>query len=268
MFISEYKSYDEYIEQQEEQNYKNCEEYHKCQNCEKYNTCKYFQKYHDDSYDSDSEYDYQEIQNHKWCMKCRERQKCKNIIFKESKYIDNILKFCDKYVNDKTYVYKLCNHYSIMDNSRRWLVILQKLAGTKTNEHRFGVLDTNCAKFRANKLKVIEIIDIYNPKYTKKSIINTFDSVHKKPYEVGKIIESDAFDEDIDSVCSDGIHYYNTPLPACYYRDVPNNYTGNWITWYNNGHKQSEGGYINGEQSGKWIEMSYDGNMHREYNFT
>jgi hypothetical protein len=271
MLLSGYQSYDKYIEQQDEQNYKNCEEYHKCRNCEGYHVCRYFQNYHyyKSSYQNyQAAYAYQKVQKTKWCLDCRDKKSCKSIVINKSKYIDDVLRKCDKYIRNITYVYKLCNNISILDNSRRWLVILQKTDDTKTNELRFDVSDKNFAKFRANKLKVIEIIDIYNPDYSKTIIINTFDSVHKKKYEVDKIVESDAYDDDINCVCSDGIHYFKTPLPACYYRDVPKNYTGNWATWYDNGQKQLQGEYINGEQSGKWIEMNYDGNIYREYNFT
>ena len=73
-----------------------------------------------------------------------------------------------KYI-DPLYVFKSC--------SRDWIVVLQKLADTITNESR-PVVDADCAKFRANKLQVVDIIHKFD-QTTRDSICNSV-YVYKK----------------------------------------------------------------------------------------
>src|SRR5271170_1546949 len=88
-----------------------------------------------------------------------------------------ILERCSKYKDDESYVYKLCRNVHVhsteldektsivMDEKQNdWLIIMQKLVDTKTNEARKGVINKNCAKFRADRLKVVDIINVYDPK--------------------------------------------------------------------------------------------------------
>lgn len=51
-------------------------------------------------------------------------------------------------------------------NEKMWLVVMEKLEDTKTNESRKDVRNTNRAKFRADKLKVIKIFDMDDIKKT------------------------------------------------------------------------------------------------------
>src|SRR5579872_3991989 len=97
------------------------------------------------------------------------------------------------YINSK-YVFKKCVNMYDTDKSRKWLVILEKLEDTKTNEDRKNVIDKNFAKFRANKLKVIAIFNINNPyeKPAKKAILNEYSS-NQTLYEVGEIVYADSY---------------------------------------------------------------------------
>lgn len=177
----------------------------------------------------------------------------------DSKYLDKLNEKCKLYAKDECYVYKLC--YNILNDEskdKRWMVIMQKLklSGTKTNEKRKNVVNKAHAKFRSNKLYIVDIFDIFDSNITKTQIVHECDTGFKLIrilYEIGKIIECDQYDENIDKICTRGIHYFKTPITAYYYRDVPKKYTGHWITWYDSGQKASEGGYIDGYQSGRWI---------------
>src|SRR5579871_6849761 len=99
-----------------------------------------------------------------------------------SKLNDLLIK-CNKYTSDMSYVYKLCNDAETkkpLDKKKEWLVILQKPDNVKTNEARSNVVDSNKkhAKFRANEMIVIEIInirtDIHTPdgSSTKMCVVN------------------------------------------------------------------------------------------------
>lgn len=191
--------------------------------------------------------------------------------------LNELCKRCNKYIDNENYVYKLCNDVSELKQEqknwkkfqvccRQWIVILQKTDNTKTNENRSNVRNKSHAKFRANELLVVEIINInvgmdIETKTLKTSITNLSDIIRfgdivpsfvETVYEVGKIVKSDIFDSNLDQICSGGIHYFKTLITAYYYRDVPKNYSGVWTTWYDTGQKSSEGKYKDGYQQGRW----------------
>src|SRR2546423_771115 len=61
------------------------------------------------------------------------------------------------HTDDPLCVYKMCE-----ETNGRWLIIMRKIteeSKTMTNETRLGVVDHMFAKFRANKLNVLEIVN-------------------------------------------------------------------------------------------------------------
>ena len=76
--------------------------------------------------------------------------------------MDKLVPYVAKYI-DPSYVFKSCSHV--------WIVVLQKLPDTITNESR-SVADPNCAKFRADKLSVVDIIHKFD-QTTTDSICNS-----------------------------------------------------------------------------------------------
>src|SRR5580692_5246112 len=163
----------------------------------------------------------------------------------ESIYVINnhllrvIITKCNKYIDDDSYVYKLCRDNLSDDAHRKWLVILQKLDTTETNELRTNITNKDHAFFRANRLKVIEIIDVDNPDISKKFIVNEYKFLETR-YEVGNITEPDQYSDDINIIYGGGIHYFKTPITAFHYRNIPENFSGYWIEWYDNGQKRTE----------------------------
>jgi hypothetical protein len=163
---------------------------------------------------------------------------------------------CKEYIDNPIYKYKLCTEYT---TTKKYLVILKNDEKTKTNEER-KVVDSLRAKYRANQLIVVKIIlidfDAVNnadPFNENKKII---DKLKHRPehikcdhiiYEVGKLVKADAFEDDINKVCAGGIHYFKSIDPAFYYRShVPENYTGEWTQWHDNGVKYTIILYNNG----------------------
>lgn len=162
-------------------------------------------------------------------------------IISENKNLQELLKLCHKYTSDKSYIYKLCSDISFNDQSSdrknseiKWLVIMKKLTMTRTNDARFDINDEFYAKFRANELLVVKIINADDPKTTTKFIINQYKN-YKLKYEVGKVVRPNKYDINIDNVCSSGIHYFKSLVRAYYYRFPPGDFTGTWIDWYDNG---------------------------------
>lgn len=153
------------------------------------------------------------------------------------------------YESDESYVYKLC--YSTT-NQKTWIVIMQKLKETKTNEERKRVYEKMLAKFRADKLKVIEIFNAIDPDETTTMIVNRF---NKKTltYEVGKIVEADKYDENIDKVCSGGVHYFKSLDAAFYFNRPLAGCTGYWFDINGDGGIDYVLKYINGIFAGNVI---------------
>lgn len=219
---------------------------------------------------------------------CNDSCSLEQRIIKSNKNLAKLLKLCREYKGDSFYVYKLCcDSLSKKDKSRKWLVILKKLWNTKTNEGRPDVVDYQCAKFRGNVFGVIKIINTNKPTLVKKYIVNEYVYENTRSitiYETGMIVYPDHYDGDIKRLCSGGIHYFKSPIPAFYFRnDIPTNYTGKWFTFRDDGEilheldvvdgegthyvrywskniKEAEGSFLNTKQSGIWIRWDHLGN--------
>ncbi len=197
------------------------------------------------------------------------------------------------YINDPMFVYKLCNN--------KWLVIMKKLTDenseikTITNETRDNIIDPLYAKFRANLLKVILILNVENG-----NIINFITNSYPDKtlctestvlYEIDKLVISEKFDNDLNKICTHGIHYFKSIEGAFFYRQIPLEFSGTWIRWYENGQRfkefeikngnlhgfytdwhenkiiQSEGNYINGAREGHWTFWHDNGKRESEGRF-
>jgi antitoxin component YwqK of YwqJK toxin-antitoxin module len=161
-----------------------------------------------------------------------------------------IQKINRRYLVEDKYVYKKCSDTLRKDKSRKWLVILKKIRTTKTNEER-KTIDPKTAKFRASELRVVRIINLNDPTKTIRYLVNDYEG-KKIKYRVGEIVRPDTFDEDINCVCSNGIHYFKSIEPAIFYGGVPTNYTGIGMNWYEDGQKREEQEYLDGKPTGRW----------------
>ena len=156
--------------------------------------------------------------------------------------MDKLVSFVTKY-NDSSYVFKSC--------SRDWIVVLRKLADTITNESR-PVADTYCAKFRANKLQVVDIINKFDQSITCDSICNSVYKDKQMVYKKGEIIEVEEFNTNVNEVCTTGIHYYKT-MKVAFYLELEIIIYGEWSCWHDNGRVKSNGSYKDGKVEGEWI---------------
>jgi antitoxin component YwqK of YwqJK toxin-antitoxin module len=157
-----------------------------------------------------------------------------------------------KYPSNEGYVFKSC--------SKEWIVILQKLEDTKNNELRDGVKDSMYAKFRANKLFVVNIVhkfdnskvshEIKNSEYADKTIVY-------KIWETNEVLN---FDENLNKVYAPGIHYFKNPEAAFYYelKTVKN---GLCKGWYANGKLWYEYAYKDGQLDGEYKQWYASGKL-------
>jgi hypothetical protein len=98
------------------------------------------------------------------------------------------------------------------------IVMLEKpLTGFICNESRKSVINKDMAKFRCNGLIVILIYDVVSQK--------TVSQILHKPnhwgglttYKVGEMVRPNRFDDDLDEICTCGIHYFLTLKAAMSY---------------------------------------------------
>jgi hypothetical protein len=155
--------------------------------------------------------------------------------------------------------------------------------GTATNEDRTGIVDSNYAKFRAEKAYIVSIT---NP-FTKEKHSSTMSkfvyggSVFEPiVYTVGQYVTPDKFDTTTDDVCSSGIHYFRSYDAAFSYHNqevnmyskhcVPDivkyKYTGDIIEYSDNGFKMYQNKYENGERV-NYMRYRSDGSMNFEYRY-
>jgi antitoxin component YwqK of YwqJK toxin-antitoxin module len=164
--------------------------------------------------------------------------------------LESIQRLCEKYSNDEKYVFKTCNNKP-HTSYHEYIVVMEKCKDTITNEDRKDIVDKNYAKYRANKLNVVEIFSVINLS-SKDYVVNSWSDSKLLRYEIGKIVECDKFDENLDKVCSGGIHYFKTIIPAYYHCAKPEKGHSKYMDWYENGRQKYEINYYNGILNGFW----------------
>jgi len=159
--------------------------------------------------------------------------------------------------NTGQFFFKSCGTY--------WIVVMKKVGDTITNQSRLPLDDPNrsFAKYRANKLAVVDIICKFNPNETTDQISNTYYKNHTVKYIKGSIVVPNSFDWNINKVCSTGIHFYET-IECAFYFELKKVENGKCTRWYDSGQKSSEGEYINGEKNGKWTYWYDNGQIELE----
>jgi hypothetical protein len=174
-----------------------------------------------------------------------------------------------EYIENPLCIYKLCKD--------EWLIIMKKVAGennkviTLTNEERENVFDASHAKFRADQLHVLVIVNIHTGD-TKRSITNVYidqnDIEHVTIYSVEHFVAPDVFNPNLNIVCSGGIHYHLTFEHIFNLgENLPIDQSGIVYTFHDNGQILSKGNYMNGKKNGYWINLYDDGKKQSEGNY-
>jgi len=121
--------------------------------------------------------------------------------------------------------YKRCGNFIVM------LYIPKDVA---TTEERKKVVDSRFAKFCVAKAYCCFIFDILFEEEEEEYVWSNH--MPLTAYEKDTWITPDGFDNDIDNVCSRGIHYFNSLQGAYYYARSPKqNATNHLIRFKNNG---------------------------------
>jgi antitoxin component YwqK of YwqJK toxin-antitoxin module len=177
-----------------------------------------------------------------------------SVIHSICKKFELLNQLSDKYPSDAGYVFKSC--------SINWIVVLKKLQDTKTNESRYNVKNSMYAKFRANKLLVVDIMHKFNDESIGK-ITNCSYEDKTITYKKCKTVEVSDFDENINNICTPGIHYFKSPEAAFYY-ELINVENGICKKWYENGQLHSEGTFKGNKLNGSCKNWYRNGKLQEE----
>lgn len=153
--------------------------------------------------------------------------------------LDQLTDIIDEHVpSNPNIVYKSCGNY---------IVVLKKLENTITNENRCGIVDSNHAKFRANTLMTILIINKMNGQLVTK-ITNSCYSKKIFLYELNKIAIVNDYDMHSNIICAPGIHYFKSIESAYFYdfKNIETHYTGTIKKWLSDGYLYQEYELLNG----------------------
>jgi antitoxin component YwqK of YwqJK toxin-antitoxin module len=178
--------------------------------------------------------------------------------------LDRIKKTYAAYIADPKCVYKLCKN--------EWLIILQSLPSTRTNAGRSNIKHQKYAKCRADILKVLKIVNIddentierYDHQRASSTSHDNTIITNLTTYIVNENVQPDSFDDDLEKVCTNGIHYFESIDRAFLYRTRLRDYTGTWITWQDNGLKYQKCTYVRNKPEGLFTQW-FDDNGIKEF---
>jgi antitoxin component YwqK of YwqJK toxin-antitoxin module len=155
--------------------------------------------------------------------------------------------------------YKAAKH-----GDTRVLLTLEIPEDALTNLKRSSIVNTETAKYRCNKAKVLKIEDDEGKTY------ETAESLcfKNKPltYKVGEVVEEPYYDIDPEEICSSGIHFFlSHNIAYGYERPKPKN--GLYQSWHENGQKFEELMYKSGKRDGLYQSYYKNGQKCSEIMF-
>ena len=131
----------------------------------------------------------------------------------------------------------------------------------ENNEKRTDIRDPVHAKYRCSKAKVLDIFH-YKTNEKKESIGGIYNN--NFIYKLNEIVET-KFNPNLESVCSEGIHYFKTLKQANFWRFNLDNYIGEFMEWYENGSPYYKCYINNGRYEGKHEIFNEDGKLWKTY---
>jgi Family of unknown function (DUF5758) len=157
---------------------------------------------------------------------------------------------------------KKSHHIPLVYKAGLYSIITLAISG-KTNEKRDRVYDASRAKFRAKSAYVVDIEDLQTKEAMKSDHSRADPSFI---YRVGEEIKVDNYNEDINEVCTTGIHYFKTKEVAedWWIRGSRCHKEGLYREWHDNGRLELEFNCKDGELNGLYRRWYEDGTLSEE----
>lgn len=135
-----------------------------------------------------------------------------------------------------------------------FIVVLKKVIDTVTNEKRKGVINNMYAMFRGNIFFVEYIVN----KFQKKELETIESSSQyggiRLNYNLSSIISEPKYDNEVNNICTTGIHYFKSLEAAFYQGIVPSFFRGTYYSWTIHGSPAYKCSYANNKLVGQYIE--------------
>lgn len=161
--------------------------------------------------------------------------------------------------NKRTYSNKLLVYKSAQDN-----IIELILDRSDRNNLCRKVKNYKYAKYRTEKAFVNKI---YNKFDETKELKSTASDMNRKfIYTKGKLVSTD-YNDNINDVCTNGIHFYITKEAAFYHCIDTSNYSGPYRAWHHNGSPDIIANYVNGYKNGNYIMFHENGKIKEKCNY-
>ncbi|AYV77663.1 MAG: pentapeptide repeat-containing protein [Dasosvirus sp.] len=129
------------------------------------------------------------------------------------------------------------------------VIELKLLDDSLTNLKRKNVVDRDHAKFRCDKAYVVSITNKIT-KEKKDKIVSDFTDNFE--YMVDSVVTVDDFDDDLEKICTHGIHFYTKYETAFFHNLKYDNYAGEYKEWWENGQLNKSYTVINGLYHGDY----------------
>ena len=126
------------------------------------------------------------------------------------------------------------------------------------NEGRLNIVNAKFAKMRCSEAMVLDIYDMFDTGIKYDEARGLRDKSFS--YKVGEIVKPDRWDDDINDICSNGIHYFLSNVPAFYWDYTPEN--GDCKEWCSNGELCVKCTYKDGKYDGSYQKWHSNGKIH------
>jgi len=121
----------------------------------------------------------------------------------------------------------------------------------QNNEQRTDIKPENAhfAKYRCERAFVLDIYHSLDKSNRIDKGYGLYDPTFL--YTVGEYVSIEDYDQDLELICSNGIHYFLSEENAYFWKFDISNYTGIWKYWHPNGQLERQIFYKNGQKDGE-----------------
>ena len=149
--------------------------------------------------------------------------------------------------------------YKSAGKNNEYIVTLELSNDSRTNLKRENVTNAEYAKYRCSKALVV---DIEHKETGEKESCVFSNYTNDFVYTVNEMVKEKCFDDELETVCTNGIHFFKTKKQALMYKTIQKN--GEYKEWYENGQLYVECVYKDDKIEGEYKEWYENGQLYAE----